>query len=172
MNQVPPAAIQDTSWDETMNEETIRLAYDEAKALRTLYTDWGDALDAKTVAVFSVASVILSVAPLFHESTPRGLALVVLIAAVICWGVAVMFCHDAYTPRGLRVDPSPHKLLSPAWLSLPPGQFYFFRLRDMAKTHNHNRDTLDDKADRLRWATAFVAAEVALLALAFMLNRR
>jgi hypothetical protein len=135
-----------------------------------MYSQWSDTIDSKVVAVFSVASAILGLAPALKQLHSVGASLAFWIVAASCWVFAVVFCHLAYRPRNFRVDPSPAKLLVPEWLRLDPDQYQFYRLRDMGKSYEHNRDDLDRKASCLGWAILFTAGEVFALALAFVLD--
>jgi hypothetical protein len=171
MSEIQSAPTELMTWNESVNEQTTQLAYEEATRLQTFYATWADSLDGKTVAVFSVGSAIFGLTPLFRNYPPQGGAFYVWIAAGICWIIAAILCHDAYTPRALRVDPDPKRLCTSEWLRLPPDEYRFYRLRDLGKTHEQNRDVLDEKAWSLRFAMWFTAGEVLLLAVAFVLSR-
>ncbi|HEV7596266.1 MAG TPA: hypothetical protein VGO33_14810 [Gemmatimonadaceae bacterium] len=163
------ASSAEEDFDSESDDETIKLAYDESVALRPMYTSWFDGTDTKIVAIFIVASVIVTFAPGISKMPPlSGDSHNLWIAAILFWLVAVVLCYAAYNPRAFRIDPNPGKIRKATWLRLTPSQYRFYRLRDMGKTHDLNLDQIQRKTMLLRWAMFFTAVEVLALVAAFV----
>jgi hypothetical protein len=90
--------MAEPEWTDDFNRETVGLAYQEAAGLQQLYAQWADAVDGKVVAVFTVASAILGLAPAFKKLENAGPPLVCWVAAAACWVIAVIFCYSVTAP--------------------------------------------------------------------------
>jgi hypothetical protein len=166
MSERAPAAVSE--WADTFDAETVRLAYDEATKLPALFEDMAKSMDAKIITIFGVGAVVLGFAPVFREARPTGFALIPWAVAVTAFLFAGVLCHEAYSPRDMRVDPNPRRLAVSAWLDVSPERFRFYRLQDMGKTFDQNRDVLNDRAVALTCAMWCVTAEVVALAVALL----
>lgn len=156
-------------WDSGRNEETLRLAFEESVALSPVYGQWADAIDRKLLAVFGLASVIISLAP----SLQWGSGLVggpryAWYVAAGAWGVVAGLCYVAYRPRDFRLGPNPATLQNSAWTHLTPTEYRYFSLGDMGKTFEQNRAQIMKKADLLGVMLVFTAVEVVALLVAFL----
>lgn len=153
------------------HDETLSLAYEEAKGVQTLLSSWSDALDAKVVAVFGVASIIMGLAPVLRRPDAPGWTLIVLLLALACWLAAVFNCRRAYSPKDFRVGPDPASIQESDWRDLTPAEYRRFRLRDMADSCDFNQERVLEKANALGWAILFTAVEVPLLVLGLYVVR-
>ena len=149
-----------------LNKDTLQLAYEDATRIQPLLASWSDALDTKVVAVFSVASALLTFGPAFRNPTGTDAGKVLLIGAGVFWAVAAFFCRKAFNPRHMMIGPHPDVIQQPEWLGALPDEYRRARLTDMADAYAFNRGHLTGKADALRGAIAFTAIETLLLALA------
>jgi hypothetical protein len=128
---------------------------------------WAESLDAKIVAVFSVSSVLISLAPALTSGSKSFGTIVFWILALVFWVRAALECYRAYRPRDFTVGPSPQKTLDPKWLRLKPSQYYFYAIRDMGESHEANRGLIAEKAQHMSAALFATALEVLCLAFAF-----
>ena len=160
MNEAEPV------WNEKVNNETVKLAYEEAKSLQPFMSSWSDAVDAKVIAVFGIASVLIGAIPAIAGTPDSTWEWLLWLPAALFWAGAGWFSIQAFLTLDFRVGPVPGKLLEPEWAELSPEEYRFYRMRDMAKDYSHNRKQINRKAVALWWSIAFVAAESLALVLA------
>jgi hypothetical protein len=165
------APLEAVTWDEGWNSETLELAYQDALKLQPLCSEWADALDTKTVAVFGVGSAILGLVPVFRELPITSVTFVVWGLAFASWGAATWHLHRAYTPSWFRVGTNPNTLLRRDWLSLSPTFFRLYHMRAMGEAFDRNRAAILRKGESLTQGIGWTAVGVGLLALAFVLSR-
>jgi hypothetical protein len=158
--------IQMPSWLEGWDEATVVDAYEESLRVQELQSQWSDAIDSKAVAVFTVASVILTLLPAIKP--PEVLALWVL--AGMAWIFAAGACLFAFQPRALEIGPNPKTLLDERWLGLTANEFRLCRMSEMGDSYDFNRDALNAKAHWLTFAVWAAAVEVLSLFLALLLS--
>jgi hypothetical protein len=166
MTEKPTGPTFDASWD----KETIKAAFHECVAQQALYAEWTDAIDKKTITIFTLATAIagatINLLPKWgtlSARTSQGIAL-----AGIAWLTAAAASWLAYRPRDIMVDPSPTALSDPRWLGKPIEKYMFFRIRDMGSSFEHNRDEINRKGHWLSVATIGTIAEVVFLSLALL----
>lgn len=164
-------SADDLVYDASVNDESMRLAYEESLANRTFDSDWADSLDGKTVTVFSVGAAILGIAPNWQDGALEGVAAWAWIVALVCWGLAALSATIAYAPRDFRATPSPSTFVGKDWRKLPPEQYRYYSVADMGKSFSHNRVRLNCKGKALRAALVFTALEVLSLGVAFVADR-
>jgi hypothetical protein len=154
------------TWSDSFDTETVAAAYEDARSVLPLCASWADSIDAKTIAVFGIASSILTIVPALRPLSKATLPLVLWCLALSCWIISMGFCLAAYKPTQYRIDPNPQTTSRAAWLTLTPTLFRYYRLEDMATTYVHNRNQIDRKGWRLRAALIVTAAEVICVSLA------
>lgn len=153
-----------------LDNETIVMAYKEARETLATLASWFERADAKIVTVFSVSGVIAGLVPTLRvpEFTgPAGIAWVVAIAA---WILAAAACFIAYSPRGYRLDPLPPEVFKVDWLSITPDEYAYYRLRDVKKSYEQNHPAYATKVKHLRTAVVATAIEIAALVTAVVLT--
>jgi hypothetical protein len=151
----------------TWNDESINLAYEACEGMLATHYSLADASDRKTLAVFTVGSALLSVAPAIGWGDEvSGWAYGLWAAAFVSWIATCLTCYFAYKPNMFRIHPNPGKLLSSEWLELKPDEFRVYQLRDMGRSYRHNLACLVDKGEWLDIATLAAFAEVLFLVLA------
>lgn len=156
------------TWDNARNSETLRLAFEEAGRLPPIYGEWLTAIDTKLVGIFSVASVIIGLAPsLKWGAQLTGIPRAAWLVAVGAWLGTVWLCYVGYRPRPVRFGVIPDKLRESEWTHLTPDEYRYFRLRDMGKTFDTNGDQILAKANLASWAMRMTALEVLALLVAF-----
>jgi hypothetical protein len=143
------------------NDETAALAYQESLRATEALTGWYEALDGKAVAVFSVSSLIVGLAP--KVAVARGIPWAV---ALVAWGISAGACFWALLPKDFRFDPKPKVLMNEAWLRLDPVAFRRFRLEDVAVTYRVNSEAYKLKSKILMVAIGATVIEVISLAVA------
>jgi hypothetical protein len=157
-------------FDPTWDSQTIQAAFDESTKLQPIYPEWSDAIDRKTITIFTLATAIASAGSAWVQSHTSGSAF-----AVICvwiafgsWLGAVGACYASYRPCDLRISPNPHTLTDPLWIGREVRSFQYYRLRDMGREFAENRRQLNQKARWLSWAILGTIAEAAFLWLALL----
>ena len=154
----------------SFEKETVELAYEEAKKIQPLMSNWVDTIDTKIIGIFTVASLIAGLVPTFSDMDPVGWSLFFWIASVLFWAGTAVFTCIAFYPRTWRIDPDPRKVLGEDWLTLPAEPYRYYRLRDMGKTFERNRTESIKKADYLTLAIVFFALEIGSLALSLLFS--
>ena len=157
-----------TVWSEEFQPETVGAAYQDASAALALCAAWGDSLDGKVVAVFAVASSIITFVPALRPPSTEEVPLMLFVASLVFWVVAMVACYRAYRPTMFRVDPIPAQVTNAQWLSLTNNLYQFYRLRDMGKTFAHNQGEINAKAEYLRDAMIATGLEVLFLVLSLL----
>jgi hypothetical protein len=155
------------AFDDAWDAETLRLAFQDSAQMLTVDVTWAESLDAKVVAIFSVSSVVVGLAPALTAGSKSPGTWLFWAAALLSWGWAAVHCYRAYRPRDFTVGPSPQKTLDSKWLSLDPSKYRFYAIRDMAEAHEKNRRLFAEKAQHMDTALFATALEVLCLALAF-----
>jgi hypothetical protein len=59
-------------WPDSWDEDTVDAAYGESLRVQELQSQWSDAMDSKAVAVFTVASVIVTLLPALEQLERSG----------------------------------------------------------------------------------------------------
>jgi len=139
----------------------MALAYEESVGAVRAMSVWYEALDGKTVAVFSVSSLVAALAPKVGVQNVTWWLL-----ALVAWMVSAVACFVAFFPRDFRFDPKPKVLMNEAWLKLDPVDFRRYRLADVAETYRINSKAYRFKVRTLSIAIGATAIEVLLLAIA------
>jgi hypothetical protein len=154
------------------NPETIKLAYEASIPILNTFSEWADSIDTKIVALFGVASVIVTLTPTLYRPDAPGALLTLWALGVVSWGAAAWACYQAYKPRPLRVGPNAEILLTDDWLARTPHEFQYARLHWLAGSYKANRDRIREKVYWFDLAIKLVAAEVLLLSVAMLLSPR
>ncbi|MGA2285594.1 MAG: hypothetical protein ABSG55_04930 [Dehalococcoidia bacterium] len=153
------------------DEATIGIMFDEACQGQSIVCQWADAIDAKALAVFGAASVLIGAIPAIGGVRAHGWEWVPWVIAGIAWAVTSLLCWLAYSTREYRLGPDPSVVLEDSWRMLAPYWYRYYRIRDMGRAWTCNQSVLNAKAKVLRWALPFLAIESAALLTALMLQR-
>ena len=160
-------------WDEqNVSSAALESAFQEAQGSREFVSQWSDALDAKIIAVFSLASVLMGAVPTVGGIEEEGWNLVPWGVAATAWVVTIVLSSLAFAPRIFRVGPDPSVLIGEQWIGAGSTRerYYFFRLRDLAKDWVRNWDIVNTKARMLGLAIPFTAIETGALVIALALR--
>jgi len=155
-----PSPLQ---WDESWNPETARLAYDHSREVYRLVDDATEVLNRKVVAVFTVVSAIATVGPVLGKFTLWSDGWWLSVGAAVMWLLAAVECWRAFKPRVYRFDPDPATFLTPEWLALSPGAFYFHRLESVRESVEGNAAEVTARGEALRDALKCALFEVGFL---------
>ena len=115
--QLAQAKGRPVVYDPQWPQETVQLAYEEAKKVEQMAVDWADAVDKKVVAVFAVAAAIVTFAPTIQRPGTAFGPLLMWVVAIACFLRAAWFCHEAYTPRSFGIGPDPSTIQAKEWLA-------------------------------------------------------
>lgn len=162
--------VQALRWNETLDEDTARLAYEHARETYRALDAAADALDRKVLAMFAVSSAIVTLAPLLTRITPQTVSWGLWLIAGSAWAGSAFWSWQGFKPRDHRTDPTPRDLATPEWLGLEQGPYYLARLNYVAAAVEANERTIADRGKALRFAFAFALMEVGLV-LAALLTR-
>jgi len=162
----PPSITWNSNWD----ERTAQLAYEHAREMQRTVEAWIDSLDNKVVAVFGVASGVISLVTSLAGLPPGTWGRGLWAGALGAWLVSALYCRKAFKPNDFRLDPDARVLLDQKWLSLKPQQFLLDRLNNMGVSVGHNQTALKGKAEALRLALGWAVVEVGLLVGALLLK--
>jgi len=157
-------------WNENWQPGATKLAYEEATKLMASQAEWLKAIETKVTTVFTLASVVITVAPTIQKVQPVGVTQVVWGAAVLAYVLAVVQCARAYNIKSYKSDPDPLHMLIAEHLTLSEDQFRIVRLREIAVAYKHNRDIITELAGHLQWALRWVGVEVAFIAITLLLG--
>jgi len=153
------------------DDETMAIMFDEARQGQAVVSQWADSIDAKALAVFGAASVLIGAIPAIGGVRAHGWEWVPWIVAGIAWALTSLLCWLAYSTREYRLGPNPSVILEESWRMLTPYLYRYYRIRDMGRAWTCNQSVVNAKAKVLRWALPFLAIESAALLTALMLQR-
>ena len=169
---VIPDAVNNFEWNDSMDPATVEMMYEETTSSGSFMATWADAVDAKVIAIFSVASLLIGAIPAIGGIKASGWEWTPWIVAAFGWFGAGWFCIGAFRTRSFRVGPDPSKLLNEAWTHLTPDAYRSYRVRDLAKDWLSNWEAINAKAEAMAWAIPMVAIEATALVVALMLQAR
>ncbi len=154
MSKKEPAAEQ-----KPPNPETLKLAFEESKAITLRLEDAIGEIDRKIVILFTLSAAIAGLAPALS-----GTAINVWAWRIggLAWGMGAIACLLGYWPRNLSVSPNPNRIYRPRWLAIETDEYRLKRLGTMRHDYSKNKSFLDAKARWLRWAMVAVALEIAM----------
>jgi hypothetical protein len=153
---------------DTLDPESLRLAYEEGLKSQPMQSEWADAVDKKVVAVFTVSALLIGVAPALKHAAFGSPAWWCFLIAMAFWCLAGGCAVFAYQARALQVL-HPQFLLSADWLGSSVNAYRYHRLRFIGELHEANAAALDQKARWLKRSIRFTAAEVLAIAVALIL---
>jgi hypothetical protein len=156
---------------EDLDDKTLQLAFDEAVRLDAGTSGWADALDRKLVAIFSVGTLVFGLAPNLPGLKQGGLVTALFLLAGGFWLISAGYVLRAFRVTGYRRTPDPDTLRGEAWLSLSSANYRVHRLRELGRSVNANWNVLTQKAKWVQRGLYWTAAEVFVLAVAFVLDR-
>jgi hypothetical protein len=164
-------AEQPLRWNETLDENAARLAYEHAReAYRALETA-ADGIDRKVLVLFTVSSAVVALAPLFTAITPQTASWGLWLIGGSAWAGSAFWSWQAFKPRDHRTDPNPRDLATAEWLGLEQGPYYLARLHYVAAAVEANERAVADRGKALRYAFAFALIEVGLVVAALLVRR-
>jgi len=158
------------SVNDDFNRETLDIMLAEIANIHPFMSQWSDAVDAKVLAAFTLASTLIGVIPAIGGVKADGWEWLPWIVAGIAWAAASLCCALAYSTRSFRVGPSPDVLMDAKWLTLTPEHYRLYRLRDLGKDWNNNWKVINSKATALGWSIPFIIIESAALVVALMVQ--
>jgi hypothetical protein len=127
--------------------------------------DWNNALDTKTVQIFSVGAILIAVSGLRLKDPQWWWQPWTFVLAVVAFLVAALNCYRVYRPIGLAVAPHPKATVDPELLALTPTEYRRQAIEDLAQDHDGKHSRLIMKSAQVRVALQLAAAEVLLLVL-------
>lgn len=158
-----PKPHVDPAW-----EKTIEIAFERSSAVPQADIEWNNALDTKAVQVFSVGAILLGVTQLRLVDPQWAWQKWTFLLAVIAFLLAALNCYRAYRPGGLAVGLDPKTTVDPELLERSPTEYQRQAIVDLARDHDLNTRRLQTKAEQIRVALFFAAAEVVLLVLSLL----
>jgi len=171
--EVDQIARKDTAMTKdstTTDRSTLELAYDEARETQQRLEQWADALDSKTISLFTVGSAALGGVAVLHQGPFTGWAAVLWWVGVAFWGVGTLSAFGGFYTKDFRFGPDPRRISTPEWLKQSPERYQASRLEDIAAAYEANRATVTAKANSLKSAMICTALEIAALVVAALLG--
>jgi hypothetical protein len=159
------------TYDDKVDDDTLALMYDEVSGLQGFLQEWRKDVDSKTVAVFTVGSVLLTAIPAAGGVGGPWWKWLLWGVAAGLWIIGGYFLYSAFTPRAFKVGPDASKLIQPDWTGRKPGEYRFYRVQDIGELWTDNWETINRKADDLRTAMVFIGAESIALLVALLVQR-
>jgi hypothetical protein len=147
------------------NPDALALAYAEVASKQAYFLEWSDAVATRSIGLFSVASLVVTLVPALAQLHVAGPWRLVWLLALLCWAGASIACFIALHPTTLLVSPEPSALLDPRWTTLSAPWYHRYRLEEFAEISAQNRPTLCRKAAWLKRALLLTGLEVLALAL-------
>lgn len=163
-----------------MNAESVELAYKESLTVQEFLHKRMELIDNKIIAVFSVASVAVVIAPTLASANGAneeisGLGMIInavggmtaalcWLLALVSWAASATFAILGFWPRRWHVEPNPTRLMGADWLELSPQAFRYWRLGQLGELTEENSRLCKKKADKLRLALVAVSTEVLFIA--------
>ena len=158
------------SVNQDFNPKTMELMSAEIANIHPFMSQWSDAVDAKVLGSFTLASTLIGVIPAIGGVKAEGWEWLPWIVAGIAWAAASLCCALAYSTRSFRVGPDPSVLMDTKWLTLTPEYYRYYRLRDLGRDWNDNWKVINNKARALGFSIPFIIIESAALVIALMLQ--
>jgi hypothetical protein len=156
-------------YNDAWNAEALQLAFNDGRAVIPRLFHEIEAVDSKTVSIFTLGSAIIGLGPTLSGKTPTTMdAWILWGLAGLAWLAMVWFAYQAYRPCDVRFGPMPGTLRSDAWLTLSGKQYHAYALRDMAKTAEQCRTAIDRKVSMFHGAMVAAGIEVGLTVLAIL----
>ncbi len=90
------------TWDDSLNAETVRLAYEHSREIYRQADETTEVLNRKAIAVFGIASAIATVGPALVKFPLWSLGWWLSAGAAVMWLGAAISCWQAFKPREYR----------------------------------------------------------------------